>query len=230
MIDWGLAKVIGEAEDECGGPVLVDPDDSLKTRAGIVYGTPGFMAPEQLRGRPVDARCDVYALGATLYHLLSRKPPHHTATADAMMKAAVSSPPTPIGELVAGVPPELSTIIDKALAHDPDTRYQNARELAEDLNRFVTGQLVASHHYTPREKLARFVRKHKVPIIALTAALLASLVGGVLAYVRVANEGDRADAAAVAARIEKTVAEQERALAEQRNEKLTPPPAPAGSR
>ncbi len=221
VIDWGLAKVIGEADDDVGGPVLVDPDDSLKTRAGIVYGTPGFMAPEQLRGRPVDARCDVYALGATLYHLLSRKPPHHAPTADAMMKAAVNAPPTPIGELVAGVPPELSTIIDKALTHDPDDRYQNARELAEDLNRFVTGQLVASHHYTPREKLERFVRKHKVPVIAVTAALLALIVGGVIAYVRVANERDRADAAAVAAHKEKNVAEMQRALAEQRNEKLT---------
>ncbi len=221
VIDWGLAKVIGEAEDEIGGPVLVDPDDSLKTRAGVVYGTPGFMAPEQLRGRPVDVRCDVYALGATLYHLLSRKPPHHAATADAMMKAAVDAPPTPIGELVAGVPPELSTIIDKALAHDPDARYQNARELAEDLNRFVTGQLVASHHYSTREKLARFVKKHKVPVIAVTAALLTLIVGGVIAYVRVANERDRADAAAVAAHREKNTAEVQRALAEQRNEKLT---------
>ncbi|CAN5819431.1 hypothetical protein BH11MYX3_BH11MYX3_25000 [soil metagenome] len=214
VIDWGLAKVIGEAEDDAGGPVLVDPDDSLKTRAGIVYGTPGFMAPEQLRGRPVDARCDVYALGATLYHLLSRKPPHFAATAEAMMKAAVNSPPTPIGELVAGVPPELSTIIDKALTHDPDDRYQNARELAEDLNRFVTGQLVASHHYTTREKLERFVRKHKVPVLAVTAALLALLVGGVVAYVRVSHARDRADAAAVEALDEKN-------LAQLQNEKLT---------
>jgi len=160
VIDWGLAKVIGEA-DEVGTPMLVDPSDSLKTRAGIVYGTPGFMAPEQLRGQPVDPRCDVYALGATLYHLLSRKPPHHAKTADEMMRAAVTAPPTPIGELVAGVPPELSTIIDKALAHDPAARYQDARSLAEDLNRFLTGQLVASHHYSTRERVMRFVRKHR---------------------------------------------------------------------
>ena len=221
VIDWGLAKVIGEVEDEVGAPVLVVLEDSLKTRAGIVYGTPGFMAPEQLRGKPVDARCDVYALGATLYHLLSRKPPHHAATADAMMKAAVNSPPTPIGELVSGVPPELSTIIDKALAHDPDQRYQDARELALDLNRFLTGQLVASHHYTPREKLARFIKKYKVPVIVASIAVLALIVGGWVAYLRVANERDRADASAVAARKDKNFAELQRALAEQRNEKLT---------
>ena len=221
VIDWGLAKVIDEVEDEVGGPVLVDLDDNLKTRAGIVYGTPGFMAPEQLRGRPVDARCDVYALGATLYHLLSRKPPHHALTADAMMKAAVNAPPTPIGELVSGVPPELSTIIDKALAHDPDERYQDARSLAEDLNRFLTGQLVASHHYTPRERVTRFVKKHKVPVIAVALATFALIVGGWVAYLKVANERDRADASAAEARRDKDTAELQKALAEQRNEKLT---------
>jgi WD40 repeat protein len=220
VIDWGLAKVIGEVE-EPGMPVLVDPSDSLKTRVGIVYGTPGFMAPEQLRGKQVDPRCDVYALGATLYHLLSRKPPHHAKTADEMMKAAVNSPPTPIGELVDGVPPELSTIIDKALKHDPDERYQNARELAEDLDRFVKGQLVASHHYTPAEKLRRFVKKHKVPVIAVSLAVLALVVGGIVAYVRVANARDRADAAADAARKDKRTAELQRELAEERNDKLT---------
>ncbi|HEX7746799.1 MAG TPA: serine/threonine-protein kinase, partial [Micromonosporaceae bacterium] len=92
VIDWGLAKEITEPDEPVGKP-LVDLDDTLKTRAGVVYGTPGFMAPEQLRGAPVDERCDVYALGATLYHLLSRKPPHHAKTADEMMKAAVAAPP-----------------------------------------------------------------------------------------------------------------------------------------
>jgi len=222
VIDWGLAKAIDEADDVAGPiPAQVDLDDQLKTRAGIVYGTPGFMAPEQLRGKPVDPRCDVYALGATLYHLLSRKPPHHAETADAMMKAAVNAPPRPIGELVPGVPPELSTIIDKALAHDPDARYQDARELAEDLNRFVSGQLVASHHYTPGEKLRRFVKKHKVPVAAVTLATAALIIGGIIAYVRVSLARDREAAAADVARQEKAEAEKARAEAVNRNERLT---------
>ncbi len=223
VIDWGLAKVIGET-DELSAPPGTAPIgsfESIKTRAGIVFGTPGFMAPEQLRGNPVDPRCDVYALGATLYHLLSRKPPHHAKTADEMMRAAVNAPPPPIGELVTGVPPELSTIIDKALAYLPENRYQDARELAEDLNRFLTGQLVASHHYSPREKLRRFIRKNKVPVGIAIAATAALLVGGVIAYVRVANERDRADESAVIARKEKQIAEDERARAEERADQLT---------
>ncbi|TMQ13091.1 MAG: serine/threonine protein kinase, partial [Deltaproteobacteria bacterium] len=202
VIDWGLAKVIGEPDEQVARP-LVDLSDTLKTRAGIVYGTPGFMAPEQLRGAPVDERCDVYALGATLYHLLSRSPPHHAKTADEMMKAAVAAPPTPIRELVAGVPPDLSTIVDKALAHDATQRYQNARELAKDLQRFLTGQLVASHHYSPREKLVRLIRKNR----GVSAAVAALVVIGTVLVIRIVVERNRADRAASDAQHAQAVAE-----------------------
>ena len=201
VIDWGLAKVIGEPDEQSARP-LVDLSDSLKTRAGIVYGTPGFMAPEQLRGAPVNEGCDVYALGATLYHLLSRKPPHYAKTADEMMKAAVAAPPQPIRELVDGVPPDLSTIVDKALAHDPRVRYQNARSLAEDLQRFVNGQLVAAHHYSRREKLVRLVRRNR----GVSAAIAALVVVGAIAVVRIIMERDRADAAAHAAEVQRAEA------------------------
>ncbi len=153
------------------------------------------MAPEQLRGHPVTEQCDVYALGATLYHLLSRKPPHHAKTADEMMRSAVRGPPTPIAELVPGVPAELATITEKALAHDAARRYRDARELAEDLQRFLSGQLVASHRYSRRERLVRFVRKNRVPMTVTAAATLTLLVGGTLAVNRIVNERDRAQAA-----------------------------------
>jgi len=216
VIDWGLAKVIGEPDEHLPQP-LVDLDDTLKTRAGIVYGTPGFMAPEQLRGVPVNAQCDVYALGATLYHLLSRKPPHYAKTADEMMKAAVASAPTPIIELVAGVPPDLATIVDKALAHDPAVRYQDARALAQDLQRFLTGQLVRSHHYTPREKLVRFIKQNR----GMSAAIAALIVIGSFAILRIVIERNRADRAAAESHHAQLVAESERETAVRRSEELT---------
>jgi WD40 repeat protein len=217
VIDWGLAKLITEADDPLVHPVTIEPLDSIKTRAGIVYGTPGFMAPEQLRGKTVTERCDVYALGATLYHLLCRKPPHHAKTADEMMKAAAHAPPPSITEMIEGVPPELATIIDKCLRHDPAERYQTARELAEDLNRFLAGQLVASYQYSPYERLVRFVKRNKVPVAA-TAVLI---VGLALAFVRVRGERDRADEAARTAVEEKKIAETERARAERELERVT---------
>ena len=216
VIDWGLAKVIGEPDEQIGRP-LVDLSDSLKTRAGIVYGTPGFMAPEQLRGAPVTESCDVYALGATLYHLLSRKPPHFAKTADEMMKAAVAAPPTPIRELVEGVPRELEAIVDKALAHDPKLRYPNARALAEDLQLFLAGQLVAAHHYSPRDKILRFVRKNR----GVSAAVAALILVGAFAVARIVIERNRADAAARTAQDAQAIAEHQRAEAVRRAEELT---------
>jgi WD40 repeat protein len=198
VIDWGLAKAIGETEERTApsqaitAPVAI-ADDGLKTRAGIVFGTPGFMAPEQLRGAPVDERCDVYALGATLYHLLARRPPHYSKQADEMMKAAIASPPESLRTIVPGMPPELATIVDKALAHDARARYQDARALAEDLQRFLTGQLVASHHYSPRERLVRFVRRNRAIVAVSTAAVLALVTGGTFAIAHIVNERDRAD-------------------------------------
>jgi serine/threonine protein kinase len=219
VIDWGLAKAIGEPDEpgriDLSASVMAAPaissvaakstgaggaeppldTEEIKTRAGIVFGTPGFMAPEQLRGHPVTERCDVYALGATLYHMLSRKPPHHAKTADEMMQAAARHPPTPIAALVPGVPAELSTIVDKALAFDPAQRYPDARALAEDLQRFLTGQLVASHRYSPRERVVRFVRRHRVPVIVSAVATLTLLVGGTIAVSRIVNARDRAEVA-----------------------------------
>ncbi|HET9623736.1 MAG TPA: serine/threonine-protein kinase, partial [Kofleriaceae bacterium] len=217
VIDWGLAKVIGEPEDAVTARPLVDLGDALKTRAGIVYGTPGFMAPEQLRGAPVDEGCDVYALGATLYHLLSRTPPHYAKTADEMMKAAVAAPPTPIRELVDGVPPELATIVDKALAHDPRVRYQDARALAEDLQRFLTGQLVASHHYSPREKIRRFIRRNR----ALSIAVAAFVVLGAVAITNIVIQKHRADTAAELAREQEALARQAAEAERTRADELT---------
>ncbi len=211
VIDWGLAKALDEA-DEPDGPVarIVDTDDGLRTRDGMVFGTPGFMAPEQLRGKPVGERCDVYALGATLYHLLARRPPHYANSGADMMAAAVDGPPVPLAELVGGVPPELITIVDKALAYDANRRYPDAGALADDLQRFLTGQLVASHVYSPREKLMRFVGKHRGSVAISIGALVVLGAVAIVLVQRIRDERDRADDQARIAVHEQQVAEQQR--------------------
>jgi Protein kinase domain len=194
VIDWGLAKVIGEPDtDDPHAQTAVDAGSSLRTRFGTVFGTPGFMAPEQARGEQVGTRSDVYALGATLYYTFTRQPPHASADEDEMMVAAASGPPQAIGEVVDGLPRELSTIVDKALAYDDRDRYVDAGALAEDLQRFISGQLVASHRYSSRERLARFVRKNRLAVAIASIAIFTVVIGGSLAVVGIIHERDRAD-------------------------------------
>ena len=197
VIDWGLAKVIDEPDDDEPGTAahMASAGDSLRTRIGTVFGTPGFMSPEQLRGDPVDARGDVYALGATLYYVLSRRPPHAASSGDDMMKAALVGPPVPLGQLVKGVPRALLAIVDKALAYDELVRYRDAGALVEELQRFLTGQLVAAHHYSRRERIARFLRRHRLPVAVAAIATVALMIGGWVAISQVISERNRADAA-----------------------------------
>ncbi len=208
VIDWGLAKVVGEPEDAAGpAPVTALPNDSLHTQFGIVFGTPGFMSPEQLRSSDVGPRSDVYALGATLYYVLARRPPHAGASSDAMMDAAAVGPPEALEALVRGVPAELVTIVTKALAFDDRDRYPHAGALAEDLTRFLTGQLVASHRYSPAQRTARFVRRYRAAVVASLAALAAVVAVGIYAFGRIGAERDAAQdqaRAAVAARERET--------------------------
>ena len=209
VIDWGLAKVVDEPDDD--DPIEQAAGDSLHTRVGTVFGTPGFMSPKQLRGESVGYAADVYALGASLYFLLSGKPPHHAPTGEAMMMLAAKGPPTPLADLVPGVPRELAAIVDTALAYG-DRHYDDASAFAEDLRRFSTGQLVAAHHYSSRERLVRFLRRHRAAVSIGVIAMAVIAVGATLSFQRVIEERDRADAEAaeaVAAR------EQERERADQ---------------
>lgn len=192
VIDWGLAKVVGEPDEEIEAPTAAD---SLKTQVGSVFGTPGFMAPEQARGEALDQRGDVFALGATLYHVVVGKPPVTGKSATEMIVSTLQHKIVPVARAAPGVPAELVAIVDKALAADPNHRYAHAGELAEDLRRFLTGQLVAAHRYTSWQRLTRFAKRHRAVLGVATAA---SVVLAVLAWVsvhRVLTERDAARAA-----------------------------------
>jgi tRNA A-37 threonylcarbamoyl transferase component Bud32 len=169
VIDWGLAKDLSAAELEApfrgGGGAL--------TEGGA--GTPAYMAPEQARGAPPDERLDVYALGATLHHVLAGDRPDLRA-------------------LPAATPPDLRAIVAKATAADPAARYPSAAELAGELVRFQRGQLVAAHRYTARELARRWLRRHRAlaAVVAVAAAL--GIAGTALGVSRIVAERDRATA------------------------------------
>src|SRR5262249_31407370 len=154
------------------------------------FGTPGFMAPEQARGEDLDPRSDVYALGATLYQLLAGAPPHAGTSATEVIARTGVSEVVPVGKVAPGAPPELVAIVGKALAFEPTGRYPDAGALGEDVRRFLAGQLVAAHHYTTRQRVTRFARRHRAP---LSVAALAMAAVATLAWVgvhRIVRERD----------------------------------------
>ncbi|HEY0992619.1 MAG TPA: serine/threonine-protein kinase, partial [Kofleriaceae bacterium] len=218
VIDWGLAKVIGE-DDEKPGTVIV-ASDSLRTQIGSVFGTPGFMAPEQARGEELDPRSDVYALGATLYQLLAGAPPHAGTSASEVIANTGSRAVTPVNVIAPGAPRDLVAIVGKALAFDAAGRYPDAGALGEDVRRFLAGQLVAAHRYTRRQRLSRFARRHRAPLFV---AALAAVAVAALAWVGVARivaERDLANLARADAAHGREAAERARDEAERRADQL----------
>ncbi len=198
VIDWGLAKVIGEEDEPAGGDSMM-PSDSLQTQIGTVFGTPGFMAPEQARGEELGTGGDVYALGATLYQLLAGKPPHAGDSATDMLAKTLRHQIIPLEQIAPGAPAELVTIVTKALALEAVDRYPDAAALGEDVRRFLAGQIVAAHRYTPQQKLVRFARRHRAVLGVIALATVAVAVMAWIGVHRIVTERDAATAARASA-------------------------------
>ncbi|HEX4337506.1 MAG TPA: protein kinase [Polyangiaceae bacterium] len=133
------SESLGGAEYLDVHPKLVDfgvatSDDIRVTRSGDLVGTPAYMAPEQARGdAPIDARCDIYSLGATLFELLTSRPPHVGPTPIATLARLVTTTPPRLRELRRNVPPLLDNLIHRMLASDVMDRPGSAQEVAETL-------------------------------------------------------------------------------------------------
>jgi WD40 repeat protein len=202
VVDWGLAKLVrteaGDGDGDRGGDGDGDGVSSELTAAGDVLGTPAYMAPEQAGGDPVDERADVYALGALLYHALSGVRPYQGPTGQSVLVQVAAGPPPPLASR-AELAPDLVAIVERAMARDPAHRYRSGGELARELRRFQTGQLVEAHAYSPWLLLRRWLRRHRAPVAVaavLLVALAASAAIGVAGVVRernvAAGERDRA--------------------------------------
>jgi tetratricopeptide (TPR) repeat protein len=210
VIDWGLAKRLGASDEPPEAPPREDANEALATVAGHAIGTPSFMPPEQARGEAADQRADVYALGALLYSLLAGVPPHAAASAKETIAAVLAGPPEPLAARAPDAPPDLGTLVEKAMARDPADRYASAGDVAADLRRFMTGQLVSAHSYSSGVLLRRWAWRHKAAL-SITAAFLV-IVAGVSAFAArgVVRERDRADAAKAAAEEQRRAAVQQR--------------------
>ncbi len=144
VVDWGLAKVVGQADVEATtASVLVSSGDSALTLAGQALGTPAFMSPEQAAGRldRVGPASDTYSLGATLYCLLTGKTPFTEKDVGVVLAKVEKGDFKPPRQVNASVPPPLQAVCLKAMALKPQDRYSSPRELAEEIEQ--AGGIVA---------------------------------------------------------------------------------------
>jgi len=190
-------------------------EDPGHTHADSLLGTPRYMSPEQAEGAKVDYRTDVYSLGATLYELVTLRPPFDGQSTAELVRQITGKEPIPPRRFARRLPRDLETIILKAMAKRPSDRYPSAQAFADDLQRFLEFEPVRARRIGPVGRLWRLSRRHPWPAAITTLAAVVILAVATIAYVRVNNARNRAlDAQADLA---KTL---EREKEANRNEKL----------
>jgi serine/threonine protein kinase/WD40 repeat protein len=169
VTDFGLAKAAA--------------DEDL-TQSGDLVGTLRYMAPERFRGR-CDARSDVHALGLTLYELLALRPAFDAPERDRLIYQVTHESPPRLRSVAPAVPPDLETIVQKAIATDPTDRYESAAAMASDLQRFLDDRPIQARRAGPVEQLARWSRRN--PHLAALGAAVAGLLAAFVALVLIDN-------------------------------------------
>ncbi len=180
VTDFGLARRLAD-------PGLTHHDSLL--------GTPRYMSPEQVRTGSIDGRTDVYSLGATLYELLTLRPPFDGKSASELIEQIGQREPLALRVLDTRIPRDLETIVLKALAKRPADRYASAADLAADLARFLNREPVKARRISPVGRLWRVARRHP-GITAVTATAAATVLAiATFAHMRVVAALERATVA-----------------------------------
>lgn len=170
--DFGLAKV---------------EDGLALSQTGDMAGSPYYMSPEQADSRrgPVDHRCDIYSLGATLYELLALRPPFTAESAHEIVRKIINEEPKGPRTVVERVPPDLDTICLKALEKGRSRRYQSAAEFGADLRAFLEGEPISAVPASRISRVWRKTRRHRMPMALVAGALV------VIALIFWLNESQR---------------------------------------
>jgi len=134
VLDFGLAKLT-ETVDRSPSDAEAATRVLVQTDAGVVMGTSHYMSPEQARGKPVDARSDIWSLGVVIYEMVAGRTPFEGETSTDVIVAITQKEPPPLARFAPDVPAELEWIVMKALRKDRDERYQTIKELTTDLRR-----------------------------------------------------------------------------------------------
>jgi serine/threonine-protein kinase len=180
VVDWGLAKLLGQGDIETTEMALASSGDSALTQAGRALGTPAYMSPEQAAGRldRLGPATDVYSLGATLYCLLTGQPPFTDKDVGLVLAKVQKGDITPPRQINARIPAALEAICRKAMALKPEDRYSSPRDLEEDIEHWLADEPVSAYREPLRKRAARWARRHPA-IVAGSAALVFAVLLGV---------------------------------------------------
>jgi WD40 repeat protein/serine/threonine protein kinase len=182
VIDWGLAKALGQHHLEADrGERPLNPtcdDGSAPTISGTAMGTPAYMSPEQARGEldRLGPASDVYSLGATLFCLLTGRPPFEGEDIESVIRAVQRGEfPSP-RQLNPAIDPPLEAICLKAMGRDPELRYASCKALAEDVERWMADEPMAVYREPLSTRITRWGRRHRTLASALGATLITTVV------------------------------------------------------
>jgi WD40 repeat protein/tRNA A-37 threonylcarbamoyl transferase component Bud32 len=201
VVDWGMAKAV--TEDGKGTDALAEPAlmprlaDSIETQAGAAMGTPAYMSPEQAAGRLdlLGPASDIYSLGATLYTLLTGRPPIEGKETAEVLRKAQRGEWLPVRQAKADVPPALAAICHKAMAPAPSARYGTALELAADIEHWLADEPVSAYRESWAARSRRWMRRRRTLVSTAVGVLVVALLGTTVGLV-VVSEAQRREAAA----------------------------------
>jgi len=183
--------------------------DSGLTQTGDVLGTVRYMSPEQASGQRVvlDHRTDVYSVGATFYELLTLQPVFSGASRQSLLVQVLQREPRPPRTIDRNIPPELETIVLKALNKAPEDRYASAQELADDLHRFLRDEPIRARRPSVVERVRKWARRHPAVVGSGMLAMFVVLVVSLVSNWMIKRANDRTNAALAAEQIRSEEAE-----------------------
>ena len=200
VVDWGLAKVVGrdEPSSAASAEATLMPSSGSgqsETVQGTVIGTPAYMSPEQAEGRleRVGVASDVYSLGATLYFILTGRPPFEEPDVVSLLRKVQRGEFRSPTRVDRGVPLPLEAIVKKAMAFSPSQRYQSATELGGEVDHWLADEPVRAFREPALRRAARWARRHKPAVAALAVLLASAVVALLINSILVGAEKDRTE-------------------------------------
>src|SRR5213080_900744 len=177
VLDFGLAKLAEQTPSDVAAEA---PTRQVRTGSGIVLGTAGYMSPEQARGKIVDARSDIFSLGAVIYEMTTQRKPFDGETPSDILAAILKTDPPPISHFAPDTPPELTRIVAKTLRKDREERFQVVKDLLLDLKSLA--QDLEFHQRLKQAsapgEAAKPAGSEEKPIRAIDAAVRTDAVAG----------------------------------------------------